>query len=80
MEKSAIFGQIPDIGTSTESGYRYPLDRSKVVPVPIKVVPVPIYQKGIGTGIEQGGTGTGSSSNPIFAYFALLSPMLYTDW
>ena len=44
MEKSAIFGQNPHIGTGIESGYRYPLDRGKVVPVPIKVVPVPIHQ------------------------------------
>ena len=34
-------------GTSTESGYRYPLDRGKVVPVPIKMVQVPTHQKGL---------------------------------
>ena len=36
-------------------------------------VPVPIYQRGIGTGIEQGGTSTGASSNPVFVPLALLS-------
>ena len=45
MEKSAISRQNPHIGTSTESGYRYPWDRGKVVPVPIDsegLVPVTI--------------------------------------
>ena len=32
--------QVPKVGMGTESGYRYPLDRGKVVPIPIKVVPV----------------------------------------
>ena len=51
MAKSAISRQNPHIG-GTESGYRYPLDRGKVVPVPIhsegvvrvliKVVQVPM--------------------------------------
>ena len=35
MAKSAIFRQNPHIGTGIESGYRYPLDRGKVVSVPI---------------------------------------------
>ena len=43
--KSAIFRQNPHIGTSIESGYQYPLDRGKVVPVSIKVVLVSIHQK-----------------------------------
>ena len=42
MEKSAISRQNLHIGTGTKSGYRYPLDRGKVVPVPIKVVSVPM--------------------------------------
>ena len=41
--------------------------------VPKVRVPVPIHQRGIGTGIEQGGTGTGASSNPVFVPLALLS-------
>ena len=47
MEKSAISGQNPHIGTGTKSGYRYPLDKGKVVPVSIKVVPVPIPSEGL---------------------------------
>ena len=43
MEKSAIYGQNPQFGTDTKKGwYWYPLDRGKVVPVLIKVVPVPM--------------------------------------
>ena len=34
MAKSAISGQNPQVGTGTESGYRYPLDIDKVVPKP----------------------------------------------
>ena len=43
MAKFAISGQNPHIGTDTESGYQYLLNRGKVVPVPIKVVSVPIH-------------------------------------
>ena len=43
MEKSAISGQNPQFGTGTKKGwYWYPVDRGKVVPVPIKVASVPI--------------------------------------
>ena len=34
MPKSAISWQNPHIGTGTESGNWYPMDRGKVVPVP----------------------------------------------
>ena len=34
MAKSTISRQNPHIGIGTESGYRYPLDRGKVVLVP----------------------------------------------
>ena len=74
MEKSAISRQNPHIGTGTESGYRYPLDRGKVVPVPINVVPVPIHQKRVGTGTDQSDTSTDASNNPYFCTLALLSP------
>ena len=47
MTKSAISGQTPHIGTGTESGYRYPLDRGKVVPVPIKWYWYPFTRKGL---------------------------------
>ena len=73
MKKFAISGQNPHIGTDTEIRYWYPLDRGKVVPVSIKVVPVPIHQKGIGTGTEQESTGTEASNNPIFVPLTMLS-------
>ena len=75
MAKSVISGKNPQIGTSTESGYRYPLDKGKVVLVPIKVVPVPIHQKRVGTDTDQSGTGTDASSSPDFCTLALLSPI-----
>ena len=75
MAKSAISGQNPQLGTSTKKGsYRYPLDRGKVVPLLIKVVPVPIHQKRVGTGTDQSGIGTDASSSPGFYTLALLSP------
>ena len=74
MAKSAIFGQNPHIGTGTENGYQYPLDRGKVVPVPIKVVPVPIHHKRAGTGTDQSGTGTDASSSPDFLYPCIVKP------
>ena len=74
MAKSAIYGQNPHIGTGTKSGYRYPLDRGKVVPIPIKVVLVAIHQKRVGTGTEQSGTGIDASSNLDFCTLSLLSP------
>ena len=74
MTKFAIFGQNPHIGIATKSGYQYPLDRDKVVPVLIKVVPIPIHQKRVGTGTDQSGTDTDASNNPDFCTLALLSP------
>ena len=68
MEKSVNPGQNPHIGTGSESGYRYPLDKGKVVLVPIKVVPVPIHQKRVGTNTDQSGTGTDASNSPDFLY------------
>ena len=47
MTKSAISGQNPHIGTCTESGYRYPLYREELVPVPKVGVPVPIHKEGL---------------------------------
>ena len=44
MAKSAISGLNPHIGTGTESGYRYPLYRGELVPVPKVEVPVPLHQ------------------------------------
>ena len=77
MAKSAISRQNLQFGTSTKKGwYWYPLDRGKVVPVPIKVVPVPIHQKRVGTGTDQSGTDTDASSSPNFCTLALLSPKL----
>ena len=68
MAKSVISGQNPQFGTGTKNGwYRYPLDRGKVVLVPIKVSPVPIHQK-------RAGTGTDASNSPGFCTLALLSP------
>ena len=59
MTKSAISGQNPPIGTGTESGYRYPLDRGKWYRYQMLVVSVPKVsgtgthsQKGVGTGID----------------------------
>ena len=62
---------------------------SALVPVPIghrQVVPVPKVsgtgthsQKGVGTGIDQSGTGTDASGSPYFFTLALLSPNLYTN-
>ena len=66
MAKSVIPMQNLDIGTNTESGYRYPWDRGKVVPVLIKVVPIPTHQKRVGTGIDQSGTGIDAFSSPDF--------------
>ena len=43
MAKSAISGQNLQFSTGTKKGwYRYPLDRGKVVLIPIKVAPVPM--------------------------------------
>ena len=58
----------------TAHWYRYLLDRGKVVSVPIKVVPVSIYQKRVGTSTNQSGTGIDASSSPDFCTLALLSP------
>ena len=75
MAKSVISEQNPQFGTKTNKGwYRYPLDRGKVVPVPIKVVPVPIHQKRVGTCIDQSGTGTDASNSPDFCTLAFLGP------
>ena len=75
MTKSAISGQNLQFGTGTKKGwYWYPLDRGKVIPVLIKVVPVPIHQKRAGTGIDQSGIIIEASSNPDFCTLALLSP------
>ena len=46
-EKSAISGQNLRIGTDTESGYRYPLDRGKWYRYQKLVVPVPSHIKGL---------------------------------
>ena len=73
MAKSVISGQNPQFGTGTNKGwYRYPLDKGKVVP--IKVVPVPIHQKRVGTRTDQCGIGTDASNSHDFCTFALLSP------
>ena len=40
-----------------------------------KVVPVPMMQWASGTGTTENGIGTTTSSNPVFAYFAPLSPV-----
>ena len=80
MEKSTISRQNPQSGTGTKKGwYRYPLDRGKVIPIPIKVAQVLIHQKRNGTGTNQCGTGTDASSSPDFCTLALLSPNSYTD-
>ena len=72
MAKSVISGQNPQFGTSTEKGwYRYPLDRGKVVQVPIKVAPVPIHQKTAGTSTDQSGIGTDASSSPDFCTLSI---------
>ena len=47
MTKSTISGQNPCIGTDTESGYRYPLDRGKWYRYQKLVVRVPIHRKGL---------------------------------
>ena len=73
MAKSAISGQNPHIGIGAESGYRYPLYRGELVPIPLVGLQVPIHQRGIGTGTEQGGTSVGASSNLVFVTLALLS-------
>ena len=75
MAKSVISGQNPHTGTGTESGYRYPIDKGKVVLVPIKVVPVPIHQKRVGTNTDQSGTDTDASNSPDFCTLTLLSPI-----
>ena len=73
MEKSTISRQNPQFRTDTKKGWcRYPLDRGKVVPVPI-------HQKRAGIGIDQSGTSTDASSSPDFCTLALLSPNSYTD-
>ena len=75
MAKFSISRQNPQFGTSTKKGwYRYPLDRGKVVPIPIKVLPVPIHQKRVGTSTDQSGTGTDASSSLDFCTLVLLSP------
>ena len=73
MEKSAISRQNLQFGTGTKKGwYRYPLDRGKVVPVPI-------HQKRVGFGTDQSGTDIDASSSLDFCTLALLSPNSYTD-
>ena len=47
MIKYAISRQNPRIGTGTESGYWYPLDRGKWYWYQKLVVPVPIHRKGL---------------------------------
>ena len=47
MPKSAISEQNLHIGTGTESGYQYPLDRGKVVPVPFKWYRYRFTRKGL---------------------------------
>ena len=75
MEKFAIYGQNPQISTGTKKRwYQYPLDRGKVVLVPINVVPVPIHHNRVGTGPNQSGTDTDASCSPDFCTIALLSP------
>ena len=75
MAKYAISGQNPQFGTDTKKGwYWYTLDRGKVVPVLIKVVPVPIHQKRVGTGTDESGTDTDASSILDFCTLALSSP------
>ena len=75
MAKSAISRQNPQFDTGIKKEwYRYPLDRGKVVLVPIKVAPAPIHQKRVGTGTDQSGTGTDGSNSPDFCTLALLSP------
>ena len=74
MSRTRTLVPVPKVGTGTKSGYRYRLDRGKVVLIPIKVVPVAIHQKRVGTGTEQSGTGIDASSNPDFCTLALLSP------
>ena len=64
MTKSAISRQNQHIGTGSESRYRYPLDKGKVVPVP----------KVGGTSTDQSGAGTDASNSRDFYTFALLSP------
>ena len=77
MVKSIISRQNLQFGTGTKKGwYRYPLDRGKVVLVPIKVASVPIHQKRAGTGTDQSCTGTDASNSPDFCTLALLSPKL----
>ena len=79
MAKSAISGQNPQFGTGTKKGwYRYPLDRGKVVPVPIKVVPIPIHQKRAGTSTDQSGTSTDASNSPDFLYPYIVKPQIRT--
>ena len=68
MTKSAISRQNSQFGTGTKKGwYLYPLDRGKVVPVPI-------HQKRVGTSTDQSGTGIDASSSPDFCTLTLLSP------
>ena len=75
MEKSTIFGQNLQFGTNTKKGwYWYPLDRGKVVPVPIKVVPVSIKVVPVPIHHKRVGTGTNASSSLYFCTLALLSP------
>ena len=66
MAKSAISRQNPHVGTGTETGYRYPLYKGELVPVPLVGVPIPIHQRGIDTD-------TRASNNTIFVPLALLS-------
>ena len=47
MKKFAISKQNPRIGTGTESGYRYPLDKGKWYRYQKLVVPVPNHGKGL---------------------------------
>ena len=65
--KSTIFGAEPVGGTDTKEWYRYPLCRTQVVPIPLKVVPVPIDSKGL--------VPVPLLPNPSFARYALLSPV-----
>ena len=64
MAKSAISRQNLQFGIGTKKGwYWYPLDKGKVVSIPIKVAPGPIHQKRASIDTDQSGTGTDASSS-----------------
>ena len=66
MTKSAISRQNPHMGTSTESGYRYPWSEAKWYRYEF-------IEKGW-CRYDQSGTGTDASDSPDFCTLALLSP------